>query len=378
VPAYIRQPNNRCAAVLTPILCNRLLQSTENGAVEAGLSNSTRLADAPSSIKAPRMKEVAHRAGVSTATVSRALSNPERVSAEVRGRVLQAVADLDYTLNAAARTLRRSNTGIVLVLVPDIGNPFFSKVLKGIEQRARELSYSVLIGEAGDDNGQLETFARQIDAKRADGMILLNGRLPDFMSKRAADVSLPVVAASEWIAGAALPSVGIDNVAAALGAVRHLQDHGHRHIAHIAGPLGNVLSAARLAGYRAALGAGIKPRVAQGDFSITSGQIAARTLMAARTPPTALFAANDEMAMGAIVALKALGLSVPGDVSVAGFDDIDFAAAYDPPLTTVRQPRFEMGRVAMSLLDSRLRGEDAVDPVLLPTALIVRDSTASP
>lgn len=323
------------------------------------------------------MKEVAHRAGVSTATVSRALASPERVSAEVRGRVLQAIAELDYTLNTAARTLRRSNTGIVLVLVPDIGNPFFSKVLKGIEQCARELGYSVLIGDAGDDNGQLETFARQIDAKRADGMILLNGRLPDFMTRRAADVGLPVVTASEWIAGAALPSVGIDNVAAAEGAVRHLQDRGHRRIAHIAGPPGNVLSAARLAGYRLALAPGGKPCVAPGDFSIASGQVAARTLMAARTPPTALFAANDAMAMGAIVALKALGLSVPRDVSVVGFDDIDFAVAYDPPLTTVRQPRFEMGRVAMSLLDSRLRGhESALDPVLLPTALIIRDSTA--
>jgi LacI family repressor for deo operon, udp, cdd, tsx, nupC, and nupG len=323
------------------------------------------------------MKEVAHRAGVSTATVSRALSSPERVSAEVRNRVHQAITELDYTLNTAARTLRRSDTGIVLVLVPDIGNPFFSKVLKGVEQRARELSYSVLIGDAGDDNGQLETFARQIDAKRADGMILLSGRLPSFMHKRAFDASLPIVAASEWIGCASLPSVGIDNVGAALGAVRHLQDRGHRHIAHIAGPPGNVLSADRLAGYRAALGAGIRLRVVHGDFSIASGQVAARTLMAARTPPTALFAANDEMAMGAIVALKALGLSVPRDVSVVGFDDIDFAAAYDPPLTTVRQPRFEMGRVAMSLLDGRLRGsESVVEPVFLPTTLIVRDSTA--
>jgi LacI family repressor for deo operon, udp, cdd, tsx, nupC, and nupG len=208
-------------------------------------------------------------------------------------------------------------------------------------------------------------------------MILLNGRLPDFMNKRAFDAGLPVVAASEWIASASLPSVGIDNVGAALGAVRHLQDRGHRHIAHIAGPTGNVLSAHRLAGYRAALGAGIKPRIVYGDFSIASGQVAAHTLMTARAPPTALFAANDEMAMGAIVALKALGLSVPGDVSVVGFDDIDFAAAYDPPLTTVRQPRFEMGRVAMSLLDGRLRGsETVVDPVFLSTALIIRDSTA--
>lgn len=324
------------------------------------------------------MREVAEAAGVSTATVSRALSDPARVSGEVRSRVEQAVARLGYTVNSAARNLRRNDTGVVLVLVPDIGNPFFSKLLKGVEQRARELGYSVLIGDTGADNGRLEAYAHQVAARRVDGMILLNGRLPG--GAPGSETAVPVVVVSERVPGASAPFVGIDNAAAAGLAVRHLQALGHRRIAHVAGPDGNVLTADRARGYRDALQAfpeAAAPRVAHGDFSIASGHRAARGLMRERHPPTAIFAANDEMAMGAIIALKALGLAVPTDVSVVGFDDIEFAAAYDPPITTLRQPRFEMGRVAMSLLGDRLSGTGpAADDVVLPVELVTRGSTA--
>lgn len=330
---------------------------------------------------APRMREVAEAAGVSTATVSRALSDPARVSGEVRGRVEAAVARLGYTVNSAARSLRRSNTGVVLVLVPDIGNPFFSKLLKGVEQRARELSYSVLIGDTGTDSGLLELYMRQVAARRVDGMILLNGRLPG------GEAAVPVVVVSERVPGASAPMVGIDNAAAASLAMRHLRALGHERIAHIAGPDGNVLTADRARGYRDALRewpGSAAPHVVHGDFSIESGREAARALMGGRRPaPTAIFAANDEMAMGAIVELKAHGIAVPADVSVVGFDDIEFAAAYDPPITTLRQPRFEMGRVAMSLLGGRLGGEahggeGAAESVVLPVELVIRGSTAGP
>jgi LacI family repressor for deo operon, udp, cdd, tsx, nupC, and nupG len=321
---------------------------------------------------APRMREVAEAAGVSTATVSRALSDPARVSGEVQGRVEAAVARLGYTVNSAARSLRRNDTGAVLVLVPDIGNPFFSKLLKGVEQRARELGYSVLIGDTGADNGRLEAYMHQVAARRVDGMILLNGRLPGGN----APATVPVVVVSERVPGASMPFVGIDNAAAASLAVRHLQALGHRRIAHVAGPEGNVLTEDRARGYQDALRAAA-PRVARGDFSIESGRCAARALMRGRRLPTAIFAANDEMAMGAIIELKALGFAVPGDVSVVGFDDIEVAAAYDPPITTLRQPRFEMGQVAMSLLGDRLRGRgQAAASIVLPVELVARGSTA--
>lgn len=323
---------------------------------------------------APRMREVAEAAGVSTATVSRALSDPARVSGEVRGRVEAAVARLGYTVNSAARSLRRNDTGVVLVLVPDIGNPFFSKLVKGVEQRARELSYSVLIGDTGTDNGRLEVYVRQVAARRVDGMILLNGRLPS----GGAAGAVPVVVVSERVPGASVPTVGIDNVAAAGSVVQHLRALGHCRIAHIAGPDGNVLTKDRAQGYHAALDGAALPHVVHGDFSIESGRRAARALVRGRHEPTAIFAANDEMAMGAIIELKALGASVPADISVVGFDDIEFAAAYDPPITTIHQPRFEMGRVAMSLLGDRLRGvaPSGVEDIVLPVELIVRESTA--
>ena len=325
---------------------------------------------------APRMREVAKAAGVSTATVSRALSDPARVSGEVRGRVVAAVARLGYTVNSAARNLRRNDTGVVLVLVPDIGNPFFSKLLKGVEQQARELSYSVLIGDTGTDNSRLEIYMRQVAARRVDGMILLNGRLPG----GDAAATVPLVVVSERVPGATVPMVGIDNATAAGLAVRHLRALGHSRIAHIAGPDGNVLTEDRARGYQDTLRTSpgtAAPRVAHGDFSIESGRRAARALMKGRRLPTAIFAANDEMAMGAIVELKALGLAVPADVSVVGFDDIEFAAAYDPPITTLRQPRFEMGRVAMALLGDRLRGAArAAERVVLPVELVTRGSTA--
>jgi LacI family transcriptional regulator, repressor for deo operon, udp, cdd, tsx, nupC, and nupG len=330
---------------------------------------------------ASRMKEVAKRAGVSTATVSRALSTPDRVSEQTRQRIEVAIAELNYTLNTAGRTLRRSDTGIVLVLLPDIGNPFFAKLVKGIEQRARELSYSVLIGDTGRDNSKLETYALQIDAKRADGLILLNGRLPARTRDEPKGPHGKVVLVSERVARVALPTVGIDNVGASRRAVQHLLALQHRNVWHIAGPVGNILTRERIAGYRAALDtAGRKvgaQRIVHGDFTIEGGRRAMRALMKGRSRPTAIFAANDETAIGAIVELAGIGLSVPSDVSVVGFDDIEVAGSYNPPLTTVRQPRFEMGYKAMSLLGERLRNSGTkARQIVLPSALIVRASTA--
>jgi LacI family repressor for deo operon, udp, cdd, tsx, nupC, and nupG len=334
-----------------------------------------------------RMRDVAERAGVSTATVSRAYSSPERVSPEVRERIMRAALDLNYTLNLVARNLSRNESGAVLVVVPDIGNPFFSKILKGIESRARDLSYSVLIGDIGSDPGQIETFARDVAARRADGLILLNGRAPALnMAEvpgeppRERPLGYPVVVVSERIPDARLPTVGIDNVAAAKAAVLHLIEAGHRRVAHIAGPVANVLTKERLVGYLAAMrSVGLEPdagAIVHGDFSIASGRQAVRAFMGIEKRPSAIFASNDEMAMGAIGELKRLGLSVPGDVAVVGFDDIEFSEICDPPLTTIHQPRFEMGQVAMSLLVRRLRGDIQGDEeIVLPAELIVRAST---
>jgi LacI family repressor for deo operon, udp, cdd, tsx, nupC, and nupG len=306
---------------------------------------------------APRMRDVARLAGVSLTTVSRSFSAPGQVSPDARERIEAAIRQLDYTVNINAQNLRRRSSGVVLVLLPDIGNPFFPALLKGIEETASGTGRAMLVGETGADPARAVAYARYLDSRRADGMILLDGRPPSGLVERGRATAAsphPVVVVSERIPGAGLPTVGIDNVRAARDAIDLLASSGHRRIAHIGGPPGNVLTLERRRGYEEGLaahglgaGGGL---VADGDFSIESGRLAARRLLAADPRPTAIFAGNDEMAVGAIAELKASGLRVPEDVSVVGFDDIEFAAAYDPPITTIRQPRRDMGRAAMSLL----------------------------
>ena len=326
----------------------------------------------------PRMVDVARLAGVSVATVSRVLSTPEIVSADARERVEAAVRDTGYRMNAVARSLRSQRSGAVLVLIPDIDNPFFSTLLRGIEEEAQTLDLSVLIGNTAGDPEREENYLRTIGERRADGLILLTGRIPG--RARADRILPPTVVAAERI-DATLPTVRVDNAAAARMAVEHLIALGHRRIAHIAGPPGNVLTAERLEGYRAALAAADLPDgpVRNGTFTIPSGFDAATALQELDPKVSAIFASNDEMAVGAIQAAKARGLDVPLDLSVVGFDDIPYAGAYDPALTTIRQPRFEIGRTAMRSLGRLLadgdEGASMPSDEVLPVELIIRGST---
>ena len=220
------------------------------------------------SSRMPRMSDVARLAGVSVATVSRVLSTPEIVSADARERVEAAVRDTGYRMNAVARSLRSQRSGAVLVLIPDIDNPFFSTLLRGIEQEAQTLDLSVLIGNTAGDPEREENYLRTIGERRADGLILLTGRIPG--RARVDRVLPPTVVAAERI-DATLPTVRVDNAAAARMAVEHLIALGHRRIAHIAGPQGNVLTAERLEGYHAALAAADLPDgpVQNGTFTIS-------------------------------------------------------------------------------------------------------------
>ena len=339
----------------------------------------------------PRMKEVADLAGVSTATVSRAMSQPERVSADVRRRIEAAVNSLGYTINTAARSLRRNDTGVVLVIVPDIGNTFFSILLKGIEQRARELGFAVLIVDANDDVTQQRTAASQLQMQRADGALVLNGRKVgggadvafDGVKHASNRDFVPVVAISERVSGGTVPLVGIDNVAAARSAVRYLVEQGHRAIAHVTGPAGNPLTDDRTTGYRLALeeaGIAFDPTyLVQGDFTVGTGRLACGALLDHPRPPTAIFASNDTTAIGVVAECRARGVAVPEALSVVGFDDIDMAAVFNPRITTVRQPRYEMGRTAMSMLADAIKtGTMPAGDVMLATEFVIRDSVASP
>ena len=329
------------------------------------------------------MRDVAELAGVALTTVSRAYSDSGKLSPNTLYRIESAAADLGYTVNLNARSLRRKSSGHLLVLLPDIGNPFFSLVLKGLEEAAREGGRVLLIADTGADATLADNTAGQLAVGAVDGLVLLDGRVPfpPGSRERAQLLSSPIVALSERVDEASVPFVGIDNAGAARDIAHHLADLGHVRVGEIAGPAGNVLTRERSQGFAlgaAERGLAVVGRVS-GDFSVAAGEAAATRLLAEPDPPSAIFAANDGMAMGAIRAAAAAGLSVPGDLSVVGFDDIDFAVLHAPALTTVRQPRHALGRAAVAVLSARIEGRPAPDcPLILAHELVVRDSAGPP
>jgi LacI family transcriptional regulator, repressor for deo operon, udp, cdd, tsx, nupC, and nupG len=331
----------------------------------------------------PTIEDVARLAGVSIATVSRCLHMPQLVAAPTRERVLEAVRQTGYNLNAAAQSLRQRRANTVLVVVPDIGNTFFSEILGGIQQVASAAGLTMLIGDTGRTQAREDGYIRYLLNGRADGALLLadpKAAWFDIPNVNAQGIH-PIVTISEVGPDHATTAVSIDNAAAAEAAVQHLIAQGHRRIAHLTGPRTDILTRERLAGYRRALAsAGLPLRddyVIPGDYSLASGRAAFDRFRQMPDRPTALFFANDESAMGFISSAHLAGVRVPQDVSVVGFDDIHFAQSCIPALTTIRQPRAEMGAAAMRLLLAII-ADEAPPSVCLPYELIARASTAPP
>ena len=329
--------------------------------------------------------EVAKRAGVSTATVSRVLSRPDVVAPDTRRKVMQAVERLGYEPNYAAKNLRTLRSRKLLITVPDLSNPFFSLILQGIEDAAQREGYAVLVGDTQHNEKREERYAMFLKRKEADGLIFLGHRLPKEAArllKTMAPKPAPIVNGCEFSPRLGVPSVHIDNAKAAGEVMDHLYRLGHRRIAVITGPLVSPLSRDRLRGATARTKTERAERdliVMQGDFSISSGAAVAEQLLLRSDPPTAVFCFNDEMAIGVIDTAKRLRKSVPRDLSVVGFDDIRFARYTDPPLTTIAQPMREIGEGTVRLLLEILRGNE-ISPVsvTLPHTLMVRASTAPP
>jgi len=323
------------------------------------------------------IRQVAAAAKVSVATVSRALENPDVVAQNTLRRVRAVIQELGYTPNAQAQMLRTSKTRLVIALVPDIANPFFSEVIRGIEQVAHANKYGVLLGDTQNSPVREQAYADMVPSRQADGLIMLVPRLPKEFARK----PFPLVNACEYVPDPAVTSVYVDNVAGALSAVTHLVTLGHRSIACISGPRPSAICIDRERGYELALRKA-KLRVdrdlmAVGDFSVESGIRATEGFLAAGKRFTAIFCANDEMAIGALQALRAHGLRIPQDVSIVGFDDIRFARYTDPPLTTVAQPKEELGKQAMTAL-LEILDNPRVPPRkrVLATELVVRGSTA--
>jgi len=325
-----------------------------------------------------KMRDVAKLANVSVATVSRVLHYPETVKEATRKKVLSVIAELNYQPNMLARQFRRNETNIILVVVPSIMNTVFSGIIEGIEYEAARHGYRVLLGNTNRKVENEYDLVELLKQKQTDGMILLSERMDSNYIKSLSE-EYPLVLATAYIEGLRVPSVSIDNVSSSREAVEHLIRIGHKEIAHITGPLQFAISRSRYQGYKQALMQNnIEVRnmlVQEGDFTFESGYNQMLKLMAIEKTPTAIFAANDEMAMGAVKAAKELGLNVPRDIAVVGFDNISFSSIFDPALTTVAQPLFEMGQKSMKLLLQQIQGVPLLKAqYILECDFIVRES----
>jgi LacI family repressor for deo operon, udp, cdd, tsx, nupC, and nupG len=331
----------------------------------------------------PTIHDVAARAEVSTATVSRVLSNPEKVSEATRRRVLKAVNHLGYSPNAAAKSLRTLTTRKLLVTVPDIANPFFSLIIQGIEEAALREGYAVVLGDTHHDAEREERYGEMLLRREADGLIFLGHSMSKSICAMMKKNQLaPVVNGCEYSPSLGVPSAHVDNEAAAYEAMSHLYGLGHRQIGVITGPLASPLSRDRLRGAQSCAkdnGAGRQLMVVNGDFSIESGIAGAARLLAQETPPTAVFCFNDEMAIGVLDYAGRIGKSIPESLSVIGFDDIRFARYMRPALTTISQPMLDIGRETVRLLLGVLQGTVTTPvSITLPHKLEIRSSTGAP
>lgn len=331
----------------------------------------------------PDIEAVARLAGVSTATVSRALRGLPNVSAEARARVLAAARELDYVVSPSASRLASGQTRSVGVVVPYIGRYFFSQALAGAEEVLRRAGYDVLLYALPDDAAREDFFERMPLRRRVDAVLIITLPLTEGQVAQFQALGVPIGAVGMNLSGAS--SVGIDDVAAARTATHHLLNLGHRRIAMIGGGVSDtepnpfVTPEDRRTGYRDALaGAGLPWRPeyeVDGKFTSLGGEQAMGELLSLPEPPTAVFAQSDRMAMGAMHALRRAGLSYPADMSIVGFDDHEMASSVD--LTTISQPMPEQGAVAAQQMLDTLAGKPAAQ-LLLPTHLVLRTSTGPP
>jgi len=345
--------------------------------------------DDKASTSAPAsIKDVARIAGVSIATVSRCLNDPDRLKKQTRTRVQAAIVQTGYSPNTLAQSFRRGKTHVIMVVLPSVGDPFFTDVMRGIREVASGKGYSLLINETQFNTMTADEVGAMIVSRQADGVVLLASLSPfgtEILSSRSKR-SLPMVIGCETISPEleGFPGIHIDNTAAAQEATDYLISLGHCKIAFICGQKSSLLTRDRELGYRESMKrAGIKIEkdwVIEGSLTIEGAQKATRSLLKHPQRPTAIFCANDEMAMGCLHEVKSNGLRVPADISVIGFDDIRYAEILDPPLTTIYQPAEEIGRRVMLRLLHEIEqgpGSDA-RPETVPHKLVIRQSTAKP
>lgn len=326
--------------------------------------------------------DVAKAANVSVATVSRVLNGKVKVREDLCIRVMNAVKELQYTPNATARNLRRNESRTILILAPNITNPYYTHIITGIGESACEHGYSSFLCNTADDRVREEELLKRLERHQADGAILMASELGcDWLIPYAE--KFPIVQCSEFDPTIDIVHVSIDNYKASREAMQHLLSLGHKRIGLISSQNHYYSTALRMQAYHDALNdAGISAsedfiRKATTDYTFVSGFEAARSLLSEEKRPTALFCISDILALGAIASAKEMGFRVPEDVTVSGFDDVEHTTMFHPYLTTVAQPCFEIGHQAMELLYQLMTHQQPPREVVVPHKLEIRESTAS-
>jgi len=327
------------------------------------------------------IKDVARAAGVSVASVSRALNGHESVTEATRQRILAAAGQLRYVPHAAARSLITRRTDTIGVLLPDLHGEFFSELIRGIDAGARASGRHLLISSSHGSEAEAAQALRMLQG-RVDGLLIMSPHADAGVLAANLPAALPTVLLNTRVASGSYPALSVDNYGGAAAMMRHLFASGRRRIAFIGGPDNNFDADERLRGYRDAIAQhkGASEIVLCGDFSESSGYRAGIEICEGKQRPDAIFAANDMMALGCLFALTEHGLRVPDDIALAGFDDIPIARFVTPPLTTVRVRIAELGRRAferlIALIDKKGSVELSTDR--LPCELVIRQSCGAP
>lgn len=315
------------------------------------------------------------------ATVSRVLNGKGLVREETLQQVLEAAKALRYAPNIAARSLSSRRTQTVGIVLPDVHGEFFSEVIRGVDLAARSQGYHILVSGSHSDVSEMAAVVNAMRG-RVDGLLVMAPDVPAAELQASLPCDLPLVLLNS--VDPERDAITIDNYGGARQMMRHLIGLGHRRIAFLAGPPQNEDAKERLRGYREAMREiGAAPAGIPGDFTEEAGERAAREILAAAERPTALFAANDSMAVGALVAFSAAGVAIPGEISLAGFDDVPVSRYVHPPLTTIRVDIADLGRRAFALLGETLAQPSSAEPGAprrdsIATTLVIRGSSSPP
>jgi len=335
-----------------------------------------------SGIKRASIKDIARLANVSHSTVSRALHRSPLVNLKTAEKIRQIAVESGYRPSAVARSLVTSRTHTLGVVVTSIADPFVAEVVGGIEEEANAHDYSVFLADSNADPQREVKVVRSFEERRVDGIVVTASRVGALYAPMLSEMQIPIVLLNNQHPGEFAHSVMIANFEASRTAVQYLLQLGHRRIAYIGDRFGYSSDSERFSGYRSTLDEAdiaFRPEfVVHGDGKAEGGVHAMERLLAAPNLPTAVFCYNDMTAVGALRAIRNRGLRVPDDISIVGFDDLFLAQYTEPPLTTVRQPKHEMGRLAMQVLLKMLTGADTEQKIKVPGELIIRQSAAPP